>query len=84
MRIARIGAGIGLVILGLFLLVLPGPGIITIAAGLAVLSVDFVWAANLLDWIKDRYRQYFTRETSAAPDDAGDELVSKADDYEGG
>jgi uncharacterized protein (TIGR02611 family) len=83
-RIARIGAGIGLVILGLFLLVLPGPGIITIAAGLAVLSVDFVWAANLLDWFKDRYRKYFTKEESEAPEDAADELVSNTDDYEGG
>jgi hypothetical protein len=34
-RIARIGAGIGLILLGLILLVLPGPGLLTIAGGLA-------------------------------------------------
>ena len=61
-RIARIGAGIGLILLGLVLLVLPGPGILTIAAGLAVLATEFVWAANILDWMKVKYRSYFTKE----------------------
>lgn len=60
-RIARIGAGLGLVILGLFLLVLPGPGILTIAGGLAILAIDFVWARRILDWMKERYRDYFAR-----------------------
>lgn len=61
-RIARIGSGIGLILLGLMLLVLPGPGILTIAAGLAVLSTEFTWAANILDWMKHKYRSYFTKE----------------------
>lgn len=75
-RIARIGAGIALIILGLFLLVLPGPGILTIAGGLAVLATEFTWARNLLDWMKDRFRQSFTKDdSSAAPDDAADEPV---------
>ena len=75
-RIARIGAGLGLVLLGLFLLVLPGPGILTIAGGLAILSVDFEWARNLLDWMKSRFADYFTRkEPSAAPESTADEIV---------
>lgn len=61
-RIARIGAGVALVVLGLFLLVLPGPGILTIAGGLAVLAIDFVWARRTLDWMKHRYRAYFVSE----------------------
>jgi len=61
-RIARIGAGTGLILLGLALLVLPGPGILTIAAGLALLSTEFAWAANILDWMKVKYRSYFTKE----------------------
>lgn len=60
-RIARIGAGTGLVILGLFLLVLPGPGILTIAGGLAILAVDYAWARNLLDWMKKTFSKQFTR-----------------------
>ena len=61
-RIARIGAGTGLILLGLVLLVLPGPGIITIAAGLALLATEFTWAANILEWMKVKYRSYFTKE----------------------
>jgi len=76
-RVARIAAGLGLVLLGLFLLVLPGPGILTIAGGLAILAIDFVWARRVLDWMKDRYKDYFTSaRTSAAPDDAADEHAS--------
>jgi uncharacterized protein (TIGR02611 family) len=73
-RMARIGAGTGLVILGLFLLVLPGPGILTIAGGLAILAVDFEWARRLLDWVKTRFREYFIDEKGpAAPEDAADD-----------
>lgn len=76
-RIARIGAGLGLVLLGITLLVLPGPGILTIAGGLAILSVDFVWARRLLDWMKARYRDYFPGNgKSAASEDAADEILS--------
>lgn len=76
-RISRIGAGLGLVLLGLFLLVLPGPGILTIAGGLAILAVDFVWARNLLDWMKLRFRRYFSPEPAeGAPEGAPDERVS--------
>lgn len=77
LRISRIGAGMALVLLGLFLLVLPGPGILTIAGGLAILAIDFAWARNLLDWIKQRFREHFANEeTSAARDRATDESVS--------
>lgn len=77
LRISRIGAGMALVLLGMFLLVLPGPGILTIAGGLAILAIDFAWARNLLDWMKSRFREYFTnKETSATPEDAADESMS--------
>jgi uncharacterized protein (TIGR02611 family) len=76
-RITRIGIGLALILLGLFLLVLPGPGILTIAGGLAVLAPEFEWAQRILDWMKTRYRQYFVKEvrSSAAPGDAADETV---------
>lgn len=76
-RIARVGSGLTLVLLGIFLLVLPGPGILTIAGGLAILAIDFAWARNLLDWMKSRFKEHFIkRETSATPEDAADEGVS--------
>jgi len=76
-RIARVGSGLTLVLLGIFLLVLPGPGILTIAGGLAILAIDFAWARNLLDWMKSRFKEQFTnKKTPATPEDAADEGVS--------
>jgi Putative transmembrane protein (PGPGW) len=61
-RAVRIGSGVGLVLTGTALLVLPGPGLVTIAAGLAVLSKDYRWAGETLDWMKVRYRKYLTKD----------------------
>ena len=49
MRIARIAGGFTLVAGGLVMLVTPGPGWLTIAAGLALLASEFAWAHRLLD-----------------------------------
>jgi hypothetical protein len=38
----------GLLVIGALLLVLPGPGIPLIVAGLALLALEFVWAERLL------------------------------------
>ena len=54
-RIARITAGVGLVILGIFLLVLPGPGILTIVAGLALLAKDIPAVGRLEAWVKSKF-----------------------------
>jgi len=61
-RLARGIIGTALVLLGMLLLVLPGPGIVTIAAGLAVLATEFAWARRLLDWFKTRFRSYPSSE----------------------
>jgi uncharacterized protein (TIGR02611 family) len=54
MRFIRIAAGFILLAAGIVMLVLPGPGWITIAAGLAVLAAHFQWARRLLDDVKHR------------------------------
>ena len=51
-RLTRIVAGFTVLALGVALLVLPGPGILIIAVGLAILSAEFVWARRLLDRVK--------------------------------
>jgi uncharacterized protein (TIGR02611 family) len=51
-RILKIIAGFGLLLAGLLMLALPGPGWLTIAAGLAMLANEFPWARRLLDRIK--------------------------------
>jgi hypothetical protein len=56
-RMARIVAGSFLVLAGLLMWVLPGPGLLTIAAGLLVLSRDFPWAARMLERVRARLPQ---------------------------
>ena len=46
--------GAGLLAVGVALMVLPGPGILLIVAGLAVLATEYVWARKLLGRAKDR------------------------------
>ncbi|WP_026552399.1 PGPGW domain-containing protein [Arthrobacter sp. H20] len=53
-RVAIEVAGWTLVVLGIAALVLPGPGLLMLAAGLAVLSLRYVWADRLLHPIKAR------------------------------
>lgn len=48
-RIAVTVVGGVLVLVGLALLVLPGPGIVVVGAGFAVLGTQYAWAAAALD-----------------------------------
>jgi hypothetical protein len=54
-RITRIAGGLILLVAGLSMLVLPGPGILTIAAALAVLAKDIPAAGRLRDWLKAKF-----------------------------
>lgn len=51
-RVAVAIVGFALLVIGVALLVLPGPGWLIIIAGLAVLATEFVWAERLLDGAK--------------------------------
>ena len=51
-RYAKITGGFVLLVAGVVLLPLPGPGLLVIALGLAVLAREFAWAHNLLNRIK--------------------------------
>ncbi|MFP5370103.1 MAG: PGPGW domain-containing protein [Actinomycetes bacterium] len=46
-----------LTLAGIALLVLPGPGFVLVAAGLAVLATRFPWAKKPLDYAKDKAEQ---------------------------
>jgi len=52
LRLVRITAGFIAIIAGVAMMVLPGPGIVTIAGGLALLSRDFVWAEKTLRYVR--------------------------------
>jgi uncharacterized protein (TIGR02611 family) len=53
-RVAVAATGFAVFAAGLAMLVLPGPGLLTIAVGLALLALEFAWAERLLGRTLDR------------------------------
>jgi len=53
-RIAVTAAGFVLLLTGIVMTVTPGPGILLIIAGLAVLATEYVWAERLLNLAKQK------------------------------
>jgi hypothetical protein len=49
--------GVTVLCLGIVLLVLPGPGILVVLAGLAILGSEYDWAQDILSWARQRYRR---------------------------
>jgi uncharacterized protein (TIGR02611 family) len=62
-----IGGGI-IVLAGAVMLVIPGPGLLTIAAGVAVLATEYVWARRLLERIKARLHRKKVEKSEARKD----------------
>lgn len=60
-RVARMTLGAVIVILGVAMLVLPGPGVLAIAGGLFILAKDVAWA--------DRLLQHLRKKVPGIPDD---------------
>jgi len=56
-RIVKIAIGFVLLLAGLVMLVVPGPGLVTIVLGLALLATEFLWARQLLARIKGKGMQ---------------------------
>jgi tellurite resistance protein TerC len=50
-------AGVPVIIVGILLLVLPGPGILVIILGLFILSLEFEWAKRYLDKTREMQRR---------------------------
>jgi uncharacterized protein (TIGR02611 family) len=68
-RYLKIVAGFTLLILGIVMIVTPGPGWLTILLALGVLAAEFVWARRLLDRIKEqgvRIRETVLQRTGRA------------------
>jgi tellurite resistance protein TerC len=49
--------GFTVLILGLAMIVLPGPALIVIPTGLAILATEFLWARNLLKMVRDKLQK---------------------------
>ena len=55
-RVAVLVGGSALLVLGLVMLFLPGPGIALIFASLAVLGTRAAWARRIHEWMHARFR----------------------------
>jgi uncharacterized protein (TIGR02611 family) len=53
-RVGRVVLGVVVLVAGLIMLPLPGPGLLTVAAGLALLASDVPYARRLLDRVRRR------------------------------
>jgi hypothetical protein len=72
-RIAVTVAGVAVLLVGVAMLVLPGPGFLVIIAGLAILATEYVWAERLLRKAKQRAMQAkdMVLRKKASGDDGG-------------
>ena len=57
--------GFTVLAIGLALIVLPGPAVLVIPAGLAILSIEFAWARNLLKRVKEKLNR---KHRNTSPD----------------
>ena len=61
--------GTTVLIIGLILIVTPGPAIVVIPAGLAILSLEFAWARH---WLK-KLRETISRKSAESRAERADE-----------
>jgi uncharacterized protein (TIGR02611 family) len=66
-RIVVFVIGVALIVLGVVMLVVPGPGLLVIIAGLAVLATEFAWAAMALE----KAREHAAKAGTAAKQGLG-------------
>ena len=67
-RVVLAVIGATLLVIGVALLVLPGPGTVVILLGLAVLAVEFAWARTLLRNVKERLTPGRNRRNAQSAD----------------
>jgi len=53
-RVIVIVIGFTILAAGIAMIVLPGPAVVVIPVGLAILATEFLWARKLLDRVKER------------------------------
>ncbi len=56
-------AGGALLVVGMAMIVLPGPAIVVIPAAVAILAVEFLWARRWLNWLRERQKRWSSNKT---------------------
>jgi uncharacterized protein (TIGR02611 family) len=64
-RIAVTVAGFVVLIAGVVMMVTPGPGVVAIVAGLAILATEWAWAERLLDKAKQSGKVVLDQATAS-------------------
>jgi len=67
-RVVIAVVGSTVVLVGVAMIVLPGPAIVVIPAGLAILGIEFAWAARLLKKVKRQANKMFNSGGAAKAD----------------
>lgn len=57
-RIGVTVVGVAIIVGGIILLPLPGPGWLIIFAGLGLLGTEYAWAKRLLHWVREQLRRW--------------------------
>lgn len=61
-------AGVAVILVGIPLIPLFGPGWLIVFTGLAILASEFAWAGRLRDNIRSRLRSFLARQSSESND----------------
>ncbi len=61
LRLVILVLGSTILLMGLLMIVLPGPAIVFIPLGLLILSLEFAWAGHLLRRFREQGQKWFTR-----------------------
>jgi tellurite resistance protein TerC len=56
-RVIVMVIGFTILAAGIAMIVLPGPAVVVIPIGLAVLATEFIWAKKLLEVVKERIQR---------------------------
>ncbi len=65
--------GITVLLLGIAMMVLPGPASLVIPAGLGILAIEFAWARIILKKAKELFKGAMDKYTSKRKKQGGDE-----------
>jgi uncharacterized protein (TIGR02611 family) len=56
-----------IVLIGLVMIVLPGPAFIVIPLGLSILATEFIWAKKMIDKFKEQFERLKKKNSKTNP-----------------
>ncbi len=71
-RLVKVVVGFTLLVIGIALIVLPGPAFIVIPVALAILAGEFVWAKRLLRRVRKEIHRYMRLGDKNGPPESGE------------